>query len=134
MLPLVNTLMVSQLFEEREHTFKASAGRICFPGGGKGKCADADFSLPQSVKLCEELGLVPENIKLCGALDALVTHTGPIIHPYVGIIDDMSKNPAIAKSEVERVLTVPLKTLLAMRRNVMLCGWLTILEKILFSV
>lgn len=113
LLPLVNTPDgIALLFEERAHTLRRQPGEICFPGG-KVECADADFAVTAIRETCEELGLVPENIKLCGALDALVTHTGPIIHPYVGIIDDMSKI-SYSKSEVERVLTVPLKTFLAM--------------------
>ncbi len=91
LLPLVNTPDgIALLFEERVHTLRRQPGEICFPGG-KVECADADFAATAIRETCEELGLVPENIKLCGALDALVTHTGPIIHPYVGIIDDMSK-------------------------------------------
>lgn len=62
---------------------------------------------------CEELGLAPEDITICGELDSLVTHMGPIIHPFVGMIEDIGKitfNP----SEVECVFTVPLQALLAM--------------------
>ena len=40
-----------------------------------------------------------------------MTHNGPIIHPFVGMIDDISKI-TYSKDEVECVFTVPLKELL----------------------
>lgn len=113
LLPLVRTdAGVAVLFEERAHSLRRQPGEICFPGG-KVECADADFAAAAVRETCEELGLLPENITLCGELDALVTHMGPIIHPFVGILDDAAKITYSA-SEVERVFTVPLKDLLAM--------------------
>ena len=113
LLPLVRTdAGVAVLFEERAHSLRRQPGEICFPGG-KVECADANFAAAAVRETCEELGLLPENITLCGELDALVTHMGPIIHPFVGILDDAAKITYSA-SEVERVFTVPLKDLLAM--------------------
>ena len=56
--------------------------------------------------------MLPQSITLCGELDSLVTHTGPIIHPFVGVLDDISKITYSA-SEVECIFTVPVKELLA---------------------
>lgn len=114
LLPLVETDDgIAVLFEERAHSLRWQPGQICFPGG-KVECADANnFEVTAVRETCEELGLTPEDITICGELDALVTHMGPIIHPFVGMLKDTSKisfNP----SEVECVFTVPLKTLLAM--------------------
>lgn len=114
LLPLVETDEgIAVLFEERAHSLRWQPGQICFPGG-KVECADANnFEVTAVRETCEELGLTPEDITICGELDALVTHMGPIIHPFVGMLKDTSKisfNP----SEVECVFTVPLKTLLAM--------------------
>ncbi|WP_304268168.1 NUDIX hydrolase, partial [Phascolarctobacterium succinatutens] len=83
---------------------------VCFPGG-KYECEDNSFRNTAVRETCEELGLKPENITICGELDCLVTHNGPIIHPFVGLIDDISKI-TYSKSEVERIFTVPLKVLL----------------------
>ena len=85
-------------------------GEVCFPGG-KYECEDNSFRNTAVRETCEELGLKPENITICGELDCLVTHNGPIIHPFVGLIDDISKI-TYSKSEVERIFTVPLKVLL----------------------
>ena len=114
LLPLVQTEEgIAVLFEERAHSLRRQPGQICFPGG-KVECADANnFAVTAVRETCEELGLVPEDITICGELDSLVTHMGPIIHPFVGMLKDVSKisfNP----SEVERVFTVPLQALLSM--------------------
>lgn len=111
LVPLVKTKEgISILFEERAHTLRSQPGEICFPGG-KFDCGDLGFADTAIRETCEELGLSSQNISLCGELDALVTHTGPIIHPYVGFIDCIDK-VNYSKSEVERVFTVPLKELL----------------------
>ena len=91
LLPLVRTPEgISVLFEERAHTLRSQPGEVCFPGG-KYECEDNSFRNTAVRETCEELGLKPENITICGELDCLVTHNGPIIHPFVGLIDDISK-------------------------------------------
>lgn len=111
LLPLVETADgTAFLFEERAHTLRRQPGEICFPGG-KVECADSSHAMTAVRETSEELGLDQKQIKILGELDALVTHSGPIIHPFVGFIDDVDKisfNP----DEVECVFTVPLKALL----------------------
>lgn len=112
LLPLVQTDKgIAVLFEERAHSLRRQPGEICFPGG-KVECSDANFAAAAVRETCEELGLLPQSITLCGELDSLVTHTGPIIHPFVGVLDDISKITYSA-SEVECIFTVPVKELLA---------------------
>ena len=114
LLPLVQTEKgIAVLFEERAHSLRRQPGEICFPGG-KVECSDAhNFAVTAVRETCEELGLTPEDITICGELDSLVTHMGPIIHPFVGMIKDISRI-SYSPSEVECVFTVPLKELLAM--------------------
>lgn len=107
LLPLVPSPEgISLLFEVRSKQLKRQPGEICFPGG-KAECTD--YNLRQTVvrECCEELGLVPADIKVLGELDALVTHAGPIIHPFVGLIQEPGKL-SFGPSEVEEVFTVPL--------------------------
>ena len=112
LLPLVRTEEgICVLFEERAHTLRRQPGEICFPGG-KYECSDNGFRTTAVRETCEELGLQPQDITVCGELDCLVTHNGPIIHPFVGMIDDISMI-TYSKDEVECVFTVPLKELLA---------------------
>ncbi len=113
LLPLVQTEAgIAVLFEERAHTLRRQPGEICFPGG-KVECSDKNFASTAVRETCEELGLTPGDITICGELDALVTHTGPIIHPFVGTIADAGKI-VYSHSEVEKIFTVPLRALLAM--------------------
>lgn len=112
LLPIVQTEAgPAVLFEVRAKTLKRQPGEICFPGG-KCECEDKSFAMTAVRETCEELGLTPADIELCGELDFLVTHMGPIIHPFVGLMQNADKitfNP----DEVEEVFTVPLSWLLA---------------------
>lgn len=111
LIPLVETPAgISILFEERAHGLRRQPGEICFPGG-KVECGDGGFAHTAVRETCEELGIKSEQIVLCGELDALVTHAGPIIHPFVGVLK-ASGEFSFNKSEVERVFTVPLEKLL----------------------
>jgi len=98
------------LFEVRATTLRRQPGEICFPGG-KYECKDKSFANTAIRETCEELGLELQDLELLGELDALVTHSGPILHPFVGKIKYTEKirfNPA----EVDCIFTVPLKYLL----------------------
>lgn len=111
LLPLVQTEEgVSVLFEVRSKSLRRQPGEVCFPGG-RYECADSSFAVTAVRETCEELGLRPEDVSVCAELDVLVTHNGPIIHPFVGIIKDVSRIKSSA-DEVEEVFTVPLKVLL----------------------
>lgn len=112
LLPLVREAAgPAVLFEVRAQTLKRQPGEICFPGG-KAECSDKGFAHTAVRETCEELGLAPADITLVGELDALVNHSGPIIHPFVGFIADTAKI-AYGRSEVDEVFTVPLAELLA---------------------
>ena len=111
LLPLVNTKAgPSLLFEVRALQLNRQPGEICFPGG-KYECDDKDFSVTAIRETCEELGINREDIKILGKLDCLVTHMGPIIHPFVGVLKDVSKIK-YNSDEVEEVFTVPVRELL----------------------
>jgi len=98
------------LFEVRASTLRRQPGEICFPGG-KYECKDKSLSVTAIRETCEELGLEEMDLELLGELDALVTHSGPIIHPFVGIIRKPEKI-SYSHSEVDSIFTVPLKYLL----------------------
>lgn len=98
------------LFEVRASTLRRQPGEICFPGG-KYECKDKSFAVTAIRETCEELGLREQDIEMLGELDALVTHSGPIIHPFVGVINKPQKINYSA-SEVACTFTVPLKFLL----------------------
>lgn len=108
LLPLVETDEgIAILFEVRSSRISRQPGDICFPGGKK-ESFDSSFEETAVRETAEELGIDKEKIKIIGALDYLVTHMGPIIHPYVGVIEDW-QDLNYNHDEVEEVFTVPLK-------------------------
>ena len=111
LLPLVNTPDgISVLFEVRAAKLGWQPGDVCFPGG-RAECSDDSFAATALRETCEELGLDAEDVQLIGGLNYLVTHMGPIIHPYVGCIKDINKIK-FNKDEVDEIFTVPLAFLL----------------------
>lgn len=112
LLPLVSTPDgISVLFEVRAAKLGWQPGDVCFPGG-RAECSDESFEATAVRETCEELGLRKEQVEIIGGLNYLVTHMGPVIHPYVGCIKDISRIQ-FNKDEVDEVFTVPLKFLLA---------------------
>lgn len=111
LLPLVNTPDgISVLFEVRAAKLGWQPGDVCFPGG-RAECSDDSFAATALRETCEELGLDAEDVQLIGGLNYLVTHMGPIIHPYVGCIKDINKIN-FNKDEVDEIFTVPLTFLI----------------------
>ena len=60
-------------------------------------------------EIFEEIGV--ENIDIINELDTVVRYDGIIIHPYLGVIEDI-KDININESEVDHVFYVPLDYLL----------------------
>lgn len=111
LLPLVNTPDgISVLFEVRAAKLGWQPGDVCFPGG-RAECSDDSFEATALRETCEELGLNKEQVKIIGGLNYLVTHMGPVIHPYVGWLSDI-KSVTFNKDEVDEIFTVPLAFLL----------------------
>ena len=59
----------------------------------------------------EEVGITPDHIELIGRLDDLVTNSGFLVAPFVGIIDERI-DYVLQASEVEEVFEVPIEALL----------------------
>lgn len=111
LIPLVNTPQgVAVLFEVRAAKLGWQPGDVCFPGG-RAECSDGSFEITALRETCEELGLSKEQVEITGGLNYLVTHMGPVIHPYVGYIKDGAQI-AFNSDEVDEVFTVPLAYLL----------------------
>ena len=99
------------MFEVRAAKLGWQPGDVCFPGG-RAECSDDSFAATALRETCEELGLGADDVQLTGGLNYLVTHMGPIIHPYVGCIKDINKIK-FNKDEVDEIFTVPLAFLIA---------------------
>ena len=98
---------VCMLFEVRAKKLNSQPGDICFPGG---KIDNNETPKEAALReMFEELGV--KNIDIISELDTVVRYDGIIIHPYLGIIEDI-KEISINESEVDHVFYIPLNYLL----------------------
>jgi 8-oxo-dGTP pyrophosphatase MutT (NUDIX family) len=107
LIPLVvSETGVDLLLTRRTEDLETHKGQIAFPGG---TVDDGDASRRHTAlrETEEELGIGPAHIEVLGILDDLLTPTGFVITPVVGIVKTlpaMKPNPR----EVAEVFTVPL--------------------------
>jgi 8-oxo-dGTP pyrophosphatase MutT (NUDIX family) len=98
-------------FTLRLNTLEHHAGEICFPGGG---VEEHDLDLPHTAlrETEEELGLIPKSVQILGSITPIyISASQNMVHPIIGWTD---QRPAFCPSpyEVDRVIEVPLITLL----------------------
>ncbi len=94
------------LFTKRTGLVETHKGQISFPGG---VVDAADMSVEQTAlrEAFEEIGLRRSSVSVLGLLDDLMTPTGFVVTPVVGIIHHMPLLSA-NRNEVEEVFHVPL--------------------------
>lgn len=101
------------LFTKRTDKVSHHKGQISFPGGKFDKTdRDLEFTALRETK--EEIGVKPEDIKVIGKINKMITNTNFIVSPYVGIIPypyEFSVNP----DEISELILVPVKHLLDKR-------------------
>src|SRR5664280_1039986 len=94
------------VFTRRTDTVEHHKGQVSFPGGG----CELNESTPEATALREakeEIGLVPEDVRLLGRMNDIITITRYRVTPIVGVIPwpyPFRPEPA----EVARVFTIPL--------------------------
>jgi 8-oxo-dGTP pyrophosphatase MutT (NUDIX family) len=94
------------ILTKRSSHLKHHPGQIAFPGGK----VDASDAGPEAAALREareEIGLLPDRVRVLGTLPVHETITGFAVTPVVGVIDG-SFTPIPEAGEVEEVFTVPL--------------------------
>lgn len=94
------------LFEVRAKKLNSQPGDICFPGGKIDKNENPKEAALR--ELVEELGVT--KVQIVNELDTVVRYDGIIIHPFLGIIEDVSEIN-INENEVDHVFYVPLNYL-----------------------
>jgi 8-oxo-dGTP pyrophosphatase MutT (NUDIX family) len=99
----------SLLFHRRAETLSAHSGQIAFPGGvvEEGESLE-DAALRETE---EEIGVPAGSVELIGRLDDLITVSGFLVAPFVGVITK-EKEYVLQKSEVVEIFEVPLRKLL----------------------
>jgi mutator protein MutT len=99
----------SILFTKRSENLAAHSGQIAFPGGS----VEAGESLDQAAirEAEEEVGIPPSNVELIGRLDDVITHSGFLVAPFIGVIRE-AFDVVIQEAEVVEVFQVPIEALL----------------------
>ncbi|MGE5224280.1 MAG: NUDIX hydrolase [Omnitrophica WOR_2 bacterium] len=93
------------LFTRRTDKLPEHSGQVAFPGGR----SDPRDASPEATALreaYEEIGLLPDSVRLLGRLDTFITNTNYLLTPVAGVITW----PFPLKLEVEevhRVFTIP---------------------------
>jgi 8-oxo-dGTP pyrophosphatase MutT (NUDIX family) len=99
----------SVLFTRRAENLAAHSGQIAFPGGA----VENGEALPAAAirETQEEVGIPPSDVELIGRLDDLITNSGFLVAPFVGVIHEPI-DYVIQESEVVEVFEVPVDALL----------------------
>jgi 8-oxo-dGTP pyrophosphatase MutT (NUDIX family) len=99
----------SILFTRRSENLAAHSGQIAFPGGAvEGNESLADAAMREAE---EEVGIPSQHVELIGRLDDVITHSGFLVAPFVGVIHEAIEY-VIQESEVVEVFEVPIESLL----------------------
>ena len=94
------------IFTRRTETVEHHKGQVSFPGGG----CEMDESAPEATALREaqeEIGLKPEDVRLLGRMNDILTITRYRITPVVGVIP-WPYRFRLEPAEVGRVFSIPL--------------------------
>ncbi|HEX7830907.1 MAG TPA: CoA pyrophosphatase [Thermoanaerobaculia bacterium] len=110
LVPLIrNANGWSLLFTRRSENLASHSGQIAFPGGS----VEGDETLEEAAirEAQEEVGIPSKSVELIGRLDDLVTHSGFLVAPFVGVIHEPFAY-VMQETEVVEVFEVPLEALL----------------------
>lgn len=100
------------LFSRRSLELAVHSGQISFPGGGVATGEEyVDAALRE---MEEEVGVSRALVDVIGRLDDVVTRSGYIVAPFVGIVATRPEY-VLQESEVDEIYEVPIETLLADR-------------------
>ncbi len=99
----------SVLLTRRAENLTSHSGQIAFPGGG----VEDGESLPDAAirEAEEEVGIPRSEVELIGRLDDLITNSGYLVAPFIGVIHQPFRL-VMQEAEVVEVFQVPIDVLL----------------------
>ncbi|HET7437762.1 MAG TPA: CoA pyrophosphatase [Thermoanaerobaculia bacterium] len=97
------------LFTRRSENLAAHSGQIAFPGGSVEEGESLEAAAIREAH--EEVGIPPEHVELIGRLDDVVTHSGFLVAPFVGVLHERV-DYIMQESEVVEIFEVPVEALL----------------------
>ena len=110
LIPLVRTNGDwSILFSRRSPNLAAHSGQIAFPGGAVEQGETLEAAAVREAE--EEVGIPAQQVELIGRLDDVITNSGFLVAPFVGIIHQQI-DYVLQEEEVEEVFEVPVDALL----------------------
>jgi 8-oxo-dGTP pyrophosphatase MutT (NUDIX family) len=97
------------LFSHRSPDLPVHSGQISFPGGS----AEPGEPLGRAAlrEAEEEVGIPQDAVELIGRMDDVITRTGFVVAPFVGVIDRRIEY-VLQQSEVTHVYEIPISVLL----------------------
>jgi 8-oxo-dGTP pyrophosphatase MutT (NUDIX family) len=99
----------SILFSRRSANLAAHSGQIAFPGGAVEKGEALEAAAIREAE--EEVGIHRGAVELIGRLDDVVTNSGFLVAPFVGVIQERI-DYVLQEAEVTEVFEVPIEALL----------------------
>ena len=100
----------SILFSRRADNLAAHSGQIAFPGGAVEAGETLELAAVRETE--EEVGIARDRVELIGRLDDIITNSGFLVAPFVGMIATRLEY-ILSETEVAEVFEVPIDALLA---------------------
>jgi 8-oxo-dGTP pyrophosphatase MutT (NUDIX family) len=100
-------IVLTRRTEDVEH----HKGETSFPGGAFDR-EDGDLLTTALRETEEEIGVRPEDVEVLGRLDDIITITGFVVSPFVGVLRTSSYRFVVSALEVAELVEVPLRHLM----------------------